>query len=327
MHKQCLHTNPPPPISTPSQTPINIAWAILSSSDMKTVSCFDTVSFHVFAQKLHVYPLNIGFYRIPESPFVSGISKLYRLGTKIDEKFSYSTILRQWQAQQFQPVSWHAPRLRDCGDGNLPKASRLSKLIQNVEVLRWEFVPAKKCQTLHPVWRIFGRWKDSKKCWWICEYACEALQSLFFSEMPPPVSMVLCLKHPGTKGTVGRASLPTCRGVKPQEIGGISPKKTRHMCGFPPLDGIVLYVVVWIDVQVMFEPASIRWKDPIWLICFNCVETIHARCGHFATSFPSWGSEGTWIVPLTPWFLLIIRGVPLICYNLCAVVCMDVGIW
>ena len=243
------------------------------------------------------------------------------------------SILRQWQAQQFQPVSWHAPRLRDCGDGNLPKASRLPTPHPKCWSFEVRICPCKNMSDVTPKRSqdVFGGFLEDemlvKKCWWICDYACEALQSLFFSEMPPPVSMVLCLKHPGTKGTVGRASLPTCRGVKPQEIGGISPKKTRHMCGFPPLDGIVLYVVVWIDVQVMFEPASIRWKDPIWLICFNCVETIHARCGHFATSFPSWGSEGTWIVPLTPWFLLIIRGVPLICYNLCAVVCMDVGIW
>lgn len=147
-----------------------------------------------------------------------------------------------------------------------------------------------------------------KKCWWRCEYACEALHSLIFSEMPPPVSMVLCLKHPGTKGTVGRASLPTCKGVKPQEIDGIFTQKNKAHVWISPSwwDSTLCggLNVVWIDVHVMFEPASIRWKDPIWLICFIWLETIHARCGHFATSFPSWGSEGTWIVPLTPWFLL-----------------------
>lgn len=139
----------------PTAGPQHRKRSILSSSDMNTVSCFDTVSFHVFGQKLYVYRLNIGLYRIPESPFVSGKSKLYRLGTKMMMIQPWS-ILRQWQAQQFQPVSWHAPRLRDCGDGNLPKASRLPTPHPKCWFLRWEFVPAKKCQTLHP--------KDLRKC-------------------------------------------------------------------------------------------------------------------------------------------------------------------
>ena len=145
--------------------------------------------------------------------------------------------------------------------------------------------------------------------------------------MPPSVSMVLCLKHPGTKGTVGRASLPTCKGVKPQEIGGIFTQKNKAHVWISPswwdstlcggLNRCTCYVwtckysVKWSDLTDMFRLAW-NHRRKMWAFC-NFFSFLRVR-GYLDCAFDTM-------------VFVIIRGVPLICYNLCAVVCMDVGIW